>query len=166
MAQAKQGDRVKVHYTGRLDDGTVFDSSVPASQEQGGCDCSSSSCGSDSGCGEMEPLEFVIGEGNVIPGFESAVVGLATGDSVQVKIPADEAYGPRHDQMVAVVERSELGGEIEPVEGQHLEVVLQDGSSMPVLITEVTDTTVTLDANHPLAGLDLTFDIKLVEIVA
>lgn len=166
MAQAQHGNTVRVHYTGTLDDGSVFDSSEAVQEAGCGCDCSSSGgCDSSSDCGS-DPLEFVIGEGNVIPGFEKAVIGLAVGEKVKVTIPFDEAYGPRHDQMVAVVERSEMGSEIEPIEGQQLEVVLQDGSSMPVLITEVTDTTVTLDANHPLAGRDLTFDIKLVEIVS
>lgn len=161
MLLAKNGDRVRVHYTGTLEDGTIFDSSEAAQEE--GCGCGSGGgCGTDCGC---EPLEFVIGEGNVIPGFEKAVIGLAAGSSIKVTIPADEAYGPRHEQMVAVVDRSELGGEVQPVEGQHLEVVLQDGSSMPVLITEVTDSTITIDGNHPLAGRDLTFDIRLVEIV-
>lgn len=160
MLLAKNGDRVRVHYTGTLEDGTIFDSSEATQQE--GCGCSSSGCGSDCGC---DPLEFVIGEGNVIPGFEKAVIGLAAGSSTKVTIPCDEAYGPRHDQMVAVVNRSELGDGVEPIEGQHLEVVLQDGSSMPVLITEVTDSTITIDANHPLAGRDLTFEIRLVEIV-
>jgi peptidylprolyl isomerase len=160
MLLAKHGDRVRVHYTGTLEDGSIFDSSEETQHE--GCGCSSSGCGSD--CGS-EPLEFVIGEGNVIPGFEKAVVGLAVGSSTTVTIPCDEAYGPRHDQMVAVVNRSELGDGVEPIEGQHLEVVLQDGSSMPVLITEVTDSSITIDANHPLAGRDLTFAIRLVEIV-
>lgn len=165
MAQAQQGDTVRVHYTGTLNDGSIFDSSEAAEQDSCGCDCSSSGgCGTGSDC-DCEPLEFTIGAGNVIPGFEKAVLGLNVGDSITVTIPADEAYGPRHDQMVAVVERSELSGEIDPIEGQQLEVVLQDGSSMPVLITEVTETSVTLDANHPLAGQDLTFAIKLVEIV-
>lgn len=164
MAQAQQGNTVRVHYTGTLSDGSIFDSSETVEQESCGCSCSSSGCGTDSDCGN-EPLEFTIGAGNVIPGFEKAVLGLAVGESVTVTIPADEAYGQRHDQMVAVVERSELSGEIEPVEGQQLEVVLQDGSSMPVLITEVTDSSVTLDANHPLAGQDLTFAIRLVKIV-
>lgn len=158
MAQAKQGDRVRVHYTGSLQDGTVFDSSE-AKEE--GCGCSSGCGGGE--CGP-EPLEFVLGEGQVIPGFEKAVLGLAVGESVTVTIPSGEAYGPRHDQMVAVIDRSELDGGIEPIEGQHLEVVLQDGSSMPVLITEVTESSVTIDANHPLAGQDLTFAIRLVEI--
>ncbi len=165
MAQAQQGDTVRVHYTGTLNDGSIFDSSETVEQDSCGCSCSSSGgCGTGSDCG-CEPLEFTIGAGNVIPGFEKAVLGLAVGDSIKVTIPADEAYGPRHDQMVAVVDRSEMDGEINPIEGQQLEVMLQDGSSMPVLITEVTETTVTLDANHPLAGQDLTFDIKLVEIV-
>lgn len=165
MLLAKNGDRVRVHYTGTLEDGTIFDSSEAAQEESCGCDCSSSGgCGTGSDCG-CEPLEFVIGEGNVIPGFEKAVIGLVAGSSTKVTIPCDEAYGPRHEQMVAVVERSELGDSVEPIEGQHLEVVLQDGSSMPVLITEVTDSTITIDANHPLAGRDLTFEIKLVEIV-
>lgn len=165
MAQAQQGNTVRVHYTGTLQDGSIFDSSEVTEQASCGCDCSSSGgCGTDTDCGS-EPLEFTIGGGNVIPGFEKAVLGLSVGESIKVTIPADEAYGPRHDQMVAVVDRSELNGEIEPIEGQQLEVVLQDESSMPVLITEVTETTVTLDANHPLAGQDLTFDIKLLEIV-
>lgn len=160
MLLAKNGDRVRVHYTGTLDDGTIFDSSETPQED--GCGCSSSGCGSDCGC---EPLEFVIGEGNVIPGFEKAVIGLAVGSSTTVTIPCAEAYGPHHPQMVAVVDRSELAGGIEPIEGQHLEVVLQDGSTLPVLITEVTDNTITIDGNHPLAGRDLTFSIRLVEIV-
>lgn len=163
MAQAKHGDTVRVHYTGTLDDGTVFDSSE-AQEEQGGCSCSSGSCGSDASC-EREPLEFQIGAGHVIPGFENAVIGLALDESVTVKIPADQAYGHRNDSMVAVVDRGDLEGGIEPIEGQHLEVMLQDGSTMPVLITDVNEKSITLDANHPLAGMDLTFSIRLVEIV-
>ncbi len=163
MAQAKQGDTVRVHYTGTLDDGTIFDSSE-SPEENGGCSCSSGSCGPQDDCGR-DPLEFEIGAGHVIPGFENAVTGLAIGERITVRIPADKAYGERNDQMVAVVEKKEIEGGIEPVEGQQLEVMLQDGSSMPVLITEVTDTTVTIDGNHPLAGMDLTFSIKLVEIL-
>lgn len=167
MAQAQQGDTVRVHYTGTLSDGSIFDSSEQPEQESCGCSCSSSGgCGSGSDCGcENDPLEFTIGNGMVIPGFENAVLGLSVGESITVTIPADEAYGPRHDQMVAVVDRADLDGGIEPIEGQQLQVELQDGTSMPVLITEVTETTITLDANHPLAGQNLTFAIRLVEIV-
>ncbi|MGD0585935.1 MAG: FKBP-type peptidyl-prolyl cis-trans isomerase [Oryzomonas sp.] len=158
MAQAKNGDKVRVHYTGTLEDGSVFDSS-----ETGADECSDDSCG----CGGQAggPLEFVIGEGNLIPKFEAAVVGLEPGQKVQVRIASEDAYGPRVDEMVAVLERSEIPADINPEPGQHMEVILQDGAAMPVMVTEVTDTTVTLDANHPLAGRDLTFDITLVEIL-
>ena len=158
MAQAKNGDKVRVHYTGTLEDGSVFDSS-----EAGDDECSDDSCG----CGGQAggPLEFVIGEGNLIPKFEAAVVGLEPGQKVQVRIASEDAYGPRAEEMVAVIERSEIPADINPEPGQQMEVILQDGTAMPVMVTEVTDTTVTLDANHPLAGQDLTFDITLVEIL-
>lgn len=149
MAQAKQGDKVKVHYTGRLDDGEVFDSS----------ECEDEGCGCGSG-----PLEFTIGEGNVIPGFEAAVVGMSVGESKEVNIPMDEAYGPHMEELVGVVERSRLPEGMEPEVGGQLEVTREDGETFPVLITAVTETEVTLDANHPLAGRDLTFDIRLLEI--
>jgi peptidylprolyl isomerase len=149
MAQAKEGDKVKVHYTGRLDDGEVFDSS----------ECEDEGCGCESG-----PLEFTIGEGNVIPGFEAAVIGMSIGESKEVKIPVDEAYGPHMEELVGVVELSRLPEGVVPEIGGQLEVTREDGESFPVLITSVTETEVTLDANHPLAGRDLTFEIRLLEI--
>jgi peptidylprolyl isomerase len=158
MAQAKNGDKVRVHYTGTLEDGSIFDSSETGSDE-----CSDDSCG----CGSQSggPLEFVIGEGSLIPKFETAVIGLEPGQKVQVRIASEDAYGPRAEEMVAVIERSEIPPDINPEPGQQMEVILQDGTAMPVMVIEVTDTTVTLDANHPLAGQDLTFDITLVEIL-
>ena len=149
MAQAKTGDKVKVHYTGRLEGGEVFDSS----------DCREDDCGCDSG-----PLEFTIGEGSVIPGFEQAIVGMVPGDTKTVVIPVDQAYGERMEQMVAVVDRKDLPADLVLEEGNQLEVTQEDGHVFPVIITEVTDSTVTLDANHPLAGRELTFDLRLVEI--
>ncbi|HEU0265177.1 MAG TPA: peptidylprolyl isomerase [Geobacterales bacterium] len=150
MAQAGQGDRVRVHYTGRLDDGEIFDSSEC---REDGCDCGA------------EPLEFVIGEGNVIPGFEAAVLGMALGERKEVHIPMAQAYGQRQEELVAVVERSELPPDLTPEVGMSLQVNQEDGSTFPVIITSVSDTEVVLDANHPLAGRDLTFTIELVEIV-
>lgn len=150
MAQAKQGDRVKVHYTGRLDDGTVFDSS----------ECADEGCG----CGHG-PLEFTIGQGEVIPGFEAGVVGLSVGESKSVHIAVEDAYGERIEEMVAVVPRGDLPQELSPEVGQQLEVTQEDGQVFQVLITEVTDDTITIDANHPLAGQALNFDIKLEEIL-
>ncbi|HJV64833.1 MAG TPA: peptidylprolyl isomerase [Geomonas sp.] len=150
MAQAKEGDRVKVHYTGRLDDGTVFDSS----------ECEDDGCG----CGHG-PLDFTIGAGQVIPGFDKGVMGLAVGESKTVHIPVEEAYGERMEEMVAVVPRTELPADMKPEVGQQLEVTQEDGQVFQVMITDVSEETITIDANHPLAGQALNFDIRLVEIL-
>lgn len=142
-AVAKNGDTVKVHYTGRLEDGTVFDTSIGS-----------------------EPLEFTLGQSQLIPGFEQAVIGMQVGESKTVTIPADEAYGPRRDDMVLEVDKDELPDDLEPEVGMYLQMNQGDGGMVVVTITEVSETTITIDANHPLAGQDLTFDIELVEIVA
>jgi peptidylprolyl isomerase len=170
MAQAKTGDKVKVHYTGTLEDGSVFDTSEGCTEQpdEHSCGCSSKK-GIDEGCGcdshDSDPMEFVIGAGTLIPKFEAAVVGLEPGQSITVTISADDAYGQRAEEMVAVIARSEIPAEINPEPGHQMEVILEDGSPMPVLVTEVTETSITLDANHPLAGRDLTFAIRLVEIL-
>jgi peptidylprolyl isomerase len=140
MQAANNGDTVRVHYTGKLDDGSVFDSSEG-----------------------REPLEFRLGGGEVIPGFEQAVTGMAPGDERQVTIPADEAYGPRREELVLVVRRQELPEEMQPEVGLQLQMS-QDGQQFVVTISDVTEEDVVLDANHPLAGEDLTFELKLVDI--
>lgn len=143
MSKVKEGDTVKVHYTGKLEDGTVFDTSRQ----------------------HNEPLEFTLGEGQLIPGFEKAVVGLSVGEDTTVNIPSNEAYGEHRDELEVVVPRSDLPDNVEPEVGMQLQMQ-QKGSqqAIPVQITGVTEDQVTLDANHPLAGKDLTFDIELVEI--
>ncbi len=143
MTKAKNGDSVKVHYTGKLDDGTVFDSSV----------------------GE-DPLEFTIGEQHVIPGFEDGVVGMATGETKTISISEDKAYGERRSELVFEVERGQLPENIAPEIGQLLEFKQPDGSVLPLVVAELSDESVTLDANHPLAGKALTFELELVEITA
>lgn len=142
MAQAKNGDTVKVHYTGKLDDGTVFDTS-----------------------NNREPLQFTIGEGQLIPDFEQAVVGMNPGESKTIQIPSENAYGPHHEEMVMEVDRSQFPADLEPKVDQRLQVRQQDGQEFAVTVTDVTEAKVTLDGNHPLAGKDLTFDIQLTEIV-
>jgi len=142
MSEAKKGDKVKVHYTGRLNDGSEFDSSKG-----------------------REPLEFEIGTQQVIPGFENAVIGLKTGDSVTVEIPHAEAYGPKVDEMVLKIEKEKLPQDFKPEVGQQYQLPQDNGQNVVVTVTEITDDTIELDANHPLAGKDLTFDIELVEIV-
>ncbi len=142
MSQAKDGDTVRVHYTGRLTDGSQFDSSVGA-----------------------KPLEFTIGAGMIIPGLEKEIVGMAVGDSSTVTVPADEAYGPHRPEAVQEVPRQNIPPEIDLAVGGQLQATNQSGQMMTVTIVAVDDDNVTLDANHPLAGKDLVFDVELVEIV-
>lgn len=141
MAQATEGDTVKIHYTGKLEDGTVFDSSEG-----------------------REPLEFTLGEGRVIPGFESAVEGMEEGEEKTAEVPAGDAYGPRRDDLVLTVPRGQLPDDMEPEVGQQLQMKTDDGNTFNVVIVETGEESVELDANHPLAGKDLTFDIELVEV--
>ncbi len=141
MSQAKTGDTVKIHYTGTLEDGSQFDSS------QG-----------------REPLEFELGSGQVIPGFDKAVAGMAVGESKQVTIPPEEAYGPHREQMVQEVPKTALPPDLSPEIGMALSARGQDGAEMRLTVTEVGDDTITVDANHPLAGKPLNFDIELVNI--
>lgn len=141
MSQAKNGDRVKVHYSGKLDDGTVFDTSEG-----------------------REPLEFTVGENMLIPGFEEAVIGMAPGDSKETYIGADDAYGAYHDNLVVQISRDKFPDEIEPEIGLVLQVRGNDGEPVLMSVISVEDEFVTLDANHPLAGKDLNFTIRLVEI--
>ena len=141
MSQAKSGDTVKIHYTGTLDDGTQFDSSAG-----------------------RDPLEFELGGGQVIPGFDSAVEGMAVGESKNVRIEPDQAYGERHEQLVQQVPRSALPDDLEPQVGMGLQSQSPDGQVMMLMVTEVADESITVDANHPLAGQALNFDIELVEI--
>jgi peptidylprolyl isomerase len=141
MAQARTGDTVKVNYTGKLNDGTVFDTTTGRS-----------------------PLEFTIGEGHLIPDFEQAVIGMAPGESKSVQIASENAYGPRRDEMVMTVERKDLPEGLEPQVNQKLQVQQPNNQPFVVTVTEVSEESITLDANHPLAGKDLTFDIHLAEI--
>jgi peptidylprolyl isomerase len=143
MSQAKPGDTVSIHYTGTLDDGTQFDSS--------------------SG---RDPLEFTLGTGQVIPGFDKAVEGMAVGDSKSVNIPPEDAYGPRHDQMIQDVPMTALPDDLEPVEGMALQAQGQDGQVINLTVTAVSDDSITVDGNHPLAGQALNFDIELVDIAS
>jgi peptidylprolyl isomerase len=141
MTQAKQGDTVKIHYTGKFDDGTVFDASS-----------------------EGEPLEFVIGQGQVIAGVEEAVIGMNPEETKTAVIPPEKAYGQYHEDMVVEVEKNKFPEHIQPEPGLELELKQENGESVYVVVTNVSDEEVTLDANHPLAGKDLTFDIRLMEI--
>ena len=141
MIRAKDGDTVRVQYTGRLDDGSVFDSSV-----------------------ERETLQFTIGKGQVLHGVEQAVIGMRPQESKTVLVPAAEAYGPHRDEMTTEVRRSQFPDSVKLKVGQRLQIKQKNGQSIAVSVLDLSDSTVTLDANHPLAGKDLTFDLQLVEI--
>jgi peptidylprolyl isomerase len=141
MSQAKSGDTVRIHYTGKLRNGTQFDSSEG-----------------------RDPLEFSLGSGQVIPGFDRAVDGMSIGDSKTVTIPPEEAYGPKHEQLVQDVPKTALPADLSPEVGMRLQSRAPDGRTLQLVVTDVADDTITVDGNHPLAGEELTFDIKLVAI--
>lgn len=141
MAKAQEGDLVRVHYTGKLEDGTVFDTSE-----------------------DREPLEFKIGEQKVIPGFEQAVAGMEPGEKKTVELTPEQAYGPHREDMVMEMDRDEVPDNVDPEVGQQLQLRLQSGQTVPVLITDISDGSVTIDANHPLAGKTLVFEIELVDV--
>jgi len=141
MAKIKDGNNVKVHYTGKLNDGTVFDSSEG-----------------------REPLAFTIGKGMMIPGFEKGVLGMDINEEKKITISPEEAYGEIREDMFAEVEKSQLPSNVEPVVGMELMSQTPDGQQLVVRVTEVNETNIKIDANHQLAGKELTFDIKVVEI--
>jgi FKBP-type peptidyl-prolyl cis-trans isomerase 2 len=141
MAQAKEGDKVKVHYTGKFEDGTVFDSSR-----------------------EREPIEFEVGGGRIIVGFDKSVRGMEVGQSKTVEVEPADAYGQHHERLVAKVNATDFPKDITPKIGQQLQTQDKNGQPVNVRVTEIDGDKVTLDANHPLAGKKLIFDIELVEI--
>ena len=141
MIQVKSGDTVKVHYTGKLEDVTVFDSSAG-----------------------RDPLEFKIGGGQVIKGFDTGVTGMAVKEKKTINIPVDEAYGQHRADMILEIPKAQFPEDIKPEEGHKLQLRQQNGQIMVVTVTKVADESVTLDANHHLAGKPLVFDLELVEI--
>lgn len=138
---AKKGDKVKVHYTGKLNDGAVFDSSEG-----------------------REPLEFTLGEGSMIRGFENAIYAMEAGQSKTVTIPSLEAYGPHKEGLVMTFDRTQLPPGMSPRVGDQLQMQTPSGGAAVVTVSAASDKDITIDANHPLAGKDLTFEIRLVEV--
>ena len=141
MPEAKKNDKVKVHYTGKLANGEIFDSSL-----------------------EREPLEFTVGAGQMIKGFDSAVDGMSISEKKTVEIPANEAYGPSNPDLIQEVPKSQLPEELKLEVGQNLVAQNPDGGQTQVVMREVSKDSITIDANHQLAGKDLTFEIELMEI--
>lgn len=141
MAQAKPGDKVTIHYTGKLEDGNVF-----ASSKQG------------------EPVKFTIGQGQIVPGVEEAVNGMKPGESKTVKITSDKAYGLYREDLTQQIPKNDFPGDVEPKVGQRLNVRQKGGETITVSVSDVSENSVTIDANHPLAGKDVTFELELLDI--
>ncbi|MCB2230912.1 peptidylprolyl isomerase [bacterium] len=141
MAGAKNGDKVKINYTGKLTDGTVFDSSEG-----------------------RDPLEFTLGNQQVIPGFEEAVMGMEQGESKSFTIESDKAYGPHREENIMKIALKDLNLDFNPKKGDHLTLQRSDGQQLTVKVDDINESEITLDANHPLSGKDLTFDITVVSI--
>jgi len=141
MSKAQANDTVKVHYTGKLTNGQVFDSSL-----------------------ERDPLQFTVGGGQMIKGFDEAVNGMELNEKKTVTIPSDEAYGARNEELIQKVPREQLPADMKPEAGQTLVATNEAGQQTHVIVQEVADESITIDANHPLAGQDLIFEIELVEI--
>ena len=142
MAQAKNGNTVKLHVTGKLEDGTVFATSA-----------------------DSTPIEFTLGQGQVLPGIEQAAEGMATGETKTIEVPCEQAYGPRRDDLTHRIPKDRLPGDLAFEVGQRLQIDQTNGDTITASVVEVTDETITIDANHPLAGQNLTFDIEMLEIV-
>ena len=142
MVQAKNGDTVKIHYTGKLENGSVFANNM-----------------------DNVPLQFTLGKDKIFMGFQEAIVNMKPGESKKVKIPAEKAYGPHSKEMVHEVARNLLRDDLKPEVGKQLEFKKKNGEKVIVTVLDVSESSVTIDANHPLAGEDLTFDIILEEIV-
>jgi len=141
MAKAKKDDTVKVHYTGKFKDGNTFDTSEG-----------------------RDPLSFTIGKDQVIPGFENGIIDMEVGEKKTVEIPVAEAYGEYRKELLLKVDLKQLPEGAKPVIGDKLEMTNENGDIIPVLVADITDTDIVLDANHPLSGQELTFDLELVSI--
>lgn len=156
IKQVQPGDRVKINFNGTLEDGTLFDSTY----ENDTCEDESCGCGSEGG-----PMELEVGAEEFFPQIEEALVGMSPGDKKTLTIIAADAFGEYDAEMVSTIPRSQFPDDINPVVGDDLELVNDDGEGMVVSVIEVGDVEVTLDANHPLAGENLTFEVELVEIL-
>ena len=141
MTEVKENDTVKVHYTGKLADGQVFDSSR-----------------------EREPIEFTLGQGQIIPGFEKGLLNMKVNEKKTIEIPSDEAYGEPRQDLIQEVDKNQLPPEIKPEPGMGLVSKSPDGREMNLVVKEVKDKSIVVDGNHPLAGKDLTFELEVVEI--
>jgi peptidylprolyl isomerase len=168
MTQAKKGDRVSINFVGTMEDGTVFDSTLDII-ETNSCssdDCGSGDCGSSCGCDdEVGPMELVIGEDEFFTQIEEALIGMTSGEKKTVTIPAEDAFGDYDEEKVFEISRSDIPDDLYPEVGQELELTGEDDEVLEVTVVDVSDETVTLDSNHPLASENLSYEVELVDIL-
>jgi peptidylprolyl isomerase len=165
MAEAKKGDRVKINYTGKLEDGTIFDSNIGGA----GCesdDCSTNDSSEGSGCGcESGPMELTVGEEELFTQIDEILVGMVPGEIKTVIIPAEDAFGEYDEEKVFTVSRADVPDDLNPAVGDELVLSSEDDEELDVVVVELSDKSITFDSNHPLAGEDLTFEVELLEIL-
>ena len=154
MTQAKQGDRVRINFTGKLDDGTIFDTTHETDD-----------CGSGDKEYEAGPIEFILGDEEFLIQAEQALVGMSAGEQRTVSVPAADAFGDHEEKLVFKVERSQLPEGMKPVVDEELELIDENDETLMVTVIETSDDSITIDANHPLSGQDLTFELELIEIL-
>lgn len=159
MAQAQKGDKVRINFTGKLEDGTIIETTF----ESDDC-CSDDDCSDDCAC-EYGPAELTIGEEEFFPAIEEALIGMTPGESKTVTVPAADAFGEYDAEAVFTIEKQLLPEDMNPEVGDDLILTGEDGEELEVTVVEVGETAVTFDANHPLAGEDLTYEVELVEIL-
>ena len=166
MATAKKGDKVRINYTGTLEDGSVFDTTLTeTSCCEDDCGCSDDDC-SDDDCGcSTGPMDLTIGNEDFFSQIEDALVGMAPGEKKTIVIPAEDAFGEYDEEEVFAINRAQLTGDMVPEVGMELELTGDDDEPVEVTVVEVTEDTITVDANHPLAGEDITYEIELLEIL-
>lgn len=175
IREVKMGDRVKINFRGTLEDGTLFDTTYESlDKEDDSCGCAGDECncgdegckGDDCGCeNETGPMELEVGAGNFFPQIEDALLGMSPGDKRTLTILTADAFGQYDAEQVSAVPREQFPDDIDPMVGDNFELVNDDGEGMIVTVIDVDTTEVTLDANHPLAGENLVFEVELVEIV-
>jgi peptidylprolyl isomerase len=165
MVQVKKGDKVKINFTGKLEDGTIFDSNIESTECESD-DCSTNDSSEACGCGcESGPMELTVGEEELFSQIDEMLVGMAPGEMKTVIIPAEDAFGEYDEEKVFTVSRADVPDDLNPSVGDELVLTSEDDEEIGVVVVELSDESITFDANHPLAGEDLTFEVELVEIL-
>jgi peptidylprolyl isomerase len=166
MAQVKKGDKVRINYTGKLEDGTIFDSTIESTDCESDDCCSTDDVTDECGCGcESGPTEITVGAVEFFPQIDEMLVGMTPGEKKTVIVPAEDAFGEYDEENVFTVPRADVPADMNPSVGDELVLTNEDDEELGVVVVATTEDSITFDANHPLAGEDLTFEVELIEIL-